>query len=201
MAQKQIKAVTISRSLHINYIRRAPIGWAVWEPANQEPSSCVAAVGAHSWDRGPQRDSTAYCFVFDPKTRILETVYSHFHRILPKHNSIKPHRIAPFTRKMRSFTLKSRLSSKSSNISQSRFTSGSYPAGSGILLWIRDLLRIRDHTTEQCCRSKLFYLGSGSSNIFYLGSGSSRNKKPGWEKKNSQDTVLWQNDYRYNMTK
>ena len=148
MAQKQIKAVTISRSLHINYIRRAPIGWAVWEPANQEPSSCVAAVGAHSWDRGPQRDSTAYCFVFDPKTRILETVYSHFHRILPKHNSIKPHRIAPFTRKMRSFTLKSRLSSKSSNISQSRFTSGSYPAGSGILLWIRDLLRIRDHTTD-----------------------------------------------------
>ena len=33
---------------YINYTRRAPIGWAVWEPANQEPSSCVAAVGAHS---------------------------------------------------------------------------------------------------------------------------------------------------------
>ena len=44
--------------IHEIYIRRAPIGWAVWEPANQEPSSCVAAVGAHSWDRGPQRDST-----------------------------------------------------------------------------------------------------------------------------------------------
>ena len=34
--------------IHKIYIRRAPIGWAVWEPANQEPSSCVAAVGAHS---------------------------------------------------------------------------------------------------------------------------------------------------------